>query len=101
MDTFGVPVRIVRSTVTRNHAANAGGGVTGSSREACVRFKSTVANNVADQGSTGVYLYMAKGLIAQSTVSGNLARNNDSGGIDASASSKSPSGQLHHHGQPG
>ena len=60
VDAFGKPVVIVGSKITLKHAANAGGGVAVSDNTLRLT-KSTVANNVAEEGATGVYLYQAQG----------------------------------------
>jgi CSLREA domain-containing protein len=85
VDTFIGLTRIVRSTITDNHAANAGGGIVISNGKLRMT-KSTVANNVAAEGAAGVYPYESNVRITQSTISGNSAHNNSGGGISATAS---------------
>ncbi len=84
IDAYVKPVRIVRSKITANHAANAGGGVAVSDNTLRMT-KSTVARNTAGAGVGGVYPYQAEVRIAQSTISGNRAHGSG-GGISQTAS---------------
>ena len=85
IDAYQTNVRLVRSKILSNDAGNAGGGVAVFDGGSLRMNRTTVAGNFAETGAAGVYTGTSPTTIANSTVSGNTAGANASGGgIDVS-----------------